>query len=123
MGVGRTDGAVLAEELPDQQEQRWIIKFRRKRDGKHYFYRHDGNLTARMESSMLLDETIAKQLAYAITKQHPDFVATAHKYPKRAGKPSKKSLKNIVTTDMRCVETVVSYQFVQQGSKEHGEEK
>ena len=84
MGVGRTDGAVLTEELPDQQEQRWIIKFRRKRDGKHYFYRHDGNLTARMESAMLLDETIAKQRESAITKQHPDFVATAHKYPKRA---------------------------------------
>ena len=106
-----------------RQEDRWIVKFRRKRDGKHYFYRHDGCLTARMESSMLLDETTAKQLAAAITKQHPDFSATARKYPKKAGKPSKKSLLKAASDVMQGVETTVSYQFINQMEKPNEEEK
>lgn len=95
----------------------WIVKFVRKRDGKHYFYRHDGCLTARMESSMLLDETTAKQLAAAITAQHQDFVATARKYPKKAWKPSKKSLRKAAADVMQGVETTVSYQFINQTEK------
>ena len=105
------------------QEMRWIVRFVRKRDGKRYFYRHDGCLTARMESSMLLDETTAKQLAAAITKLHPDFMATARKYPKKAGKPSIKSLRKAAADVMRGVETTVSYQFINQTEKPNEEGK
>ena len=106
-----------------RQDDRWIVKFVRKRDGKHYFYRHDGCLTARMESSMLLDETTAKQLAAAITRYHQDFVATARKYPKRAGKPSHKGLRKAAEDVMRGVETTVSYHFINQPERHNEAEE
>lgn len=61
-------------------EKTHIVKFIRRRDGKTYYYRHDGNLTARRESSMRLEEPVAKQLALAIRKGHKDFTAVALPY-------------------------------------------
>ena len=58
----------------------WIMRLKRRRDGKKYYYRHDYCTTARKESSLRMDETTAKQLALAITTHHPDFYAWAVPY-------------------------------------------
>lgn len=64
-------------------EKTHIVKFIRRRDGRTYYYRHDGNLTARRESSMRLEESVAKQLALAIRKGHKDFTAVAMPYKRK----------------------------------------
>ena len=61
-------------------EPAWIVRIERRRDGKRYFFRHDGNTTARYESSMQLPKEIALQLAHAIASQHPDFTARACRF-------------------------------------------
>jgi len=58
----------------------WIMRLKRRRDGKKYYYRHDYCTTARKESSLRMDEATAKQLALAITTHHPDFYAWAVPY-------------------------------------------
>lgn len=67
----------------------WIVRLKRRRDGKWYFYRHDGCTTARIESSMLLTKDVAAQLAHAIASQHPDFTARAMRYDSKAHKTIK----------------------------------
>ena len=68
--------------MTDQKsdETDWIVRIERRRDGKHYFFRHDGNTTARYESSMRLPKEIALQLAHAIATQHKDFTARACRF-------------------------------------------
>lgn len=61
-------------------ESDWIVRIERRRDGKRYFFRHDGNTTARYESSMRLPKEIALQLAHAIATQHKDFTARACRF-------------------------------------------
>lgn len=58
----------------------WIMRLKRRRDGRKYYYRHDYCTTARKESSLRMDEATAKQLALAITTHHPDFYAWAVPY-------------------------------------------
>lgn len=58
----------------------WIMRLKRRRDGKKYYYRHDYCTTARKESSLRMNEATAKKLADAITKHHPDFYAWAVPY-------------------------------------------
>lgn len=55
--------------------EQFIIKLTRRIDGRKYYYRHDGNLTARKESSWIMDRDTAVQLASAIRKNHRDFTA------------------------------------------------
>ena len=65
---------------PSKPESDWIVRIERRRDGKRYFFRHDGNTTARYESSMRLPKEIALQLANAIATQHKDFTARACRF-------------------------------------------
>lgn len=104
----------MADNGLEQANTPWIVKFTRRRDGRHYYFRHDCGLTARRESSMLLDEGVAKQLAEAVRQQHPDFTARAMPYPKKARKPCRKSLEKLAedTPVTGWVETVASKEFV-----------
>lgn len=67
----------------------WIVKLTRRRDGKKYYFRHDGCTTARLESSMRLDKEVAMQLAAAIRTQHPVFTARAMRYDSKAHETGK----------------------------------
>ena len=71
------------------QAKEWIVRLQRRRDGKRYFFRHDGCTTARIESSMLMTKDVAAQLAHAIASQHPDFTARAMRYDSKAHKTIK----------------------------------
>ena len=71
------------------QSKDWIVRLQRRRDGKRYFFRHDGCTTARIESSILLTKDVAIQLANAISSQHKDFSARAMRYDSKAHKTIK----------------------------------
>ena len=104
-----------------QDQVLWVVKFTRRRDGRHYYFRHDCALTARRESSMLLDECVARHLAEAIRRQHPDFTARAVPYPKKAGKPCRKSLEHRAAASpppKGWVETTVPYKYVRSANNE-----
>ena len=66
--------------MSSKEDNDWIVRIERRRDGKRYFYRHDGNTTARHESSMRLTKEVAVQLAHANTANHKDFTARACRY-------------------------------------------
>ena len=104
-----------------QDQGLWVVKCTRRRDGKHYYFRHDCARTARRESSMLLDECVARQLAEAIRRQHPDFTARAVPYPKKAGKPCRKSLEHRAATSpvlKGWAEITVPYKYVRSANNE-----
>lgn len=61
----------------------YILKISRRNDGKLYYYRHDGCLTARRISSWRLDKPTAQQLAAAIRKNNNDFTARAVPYVRK----------------------------------------
>lgn len=58
----------------------YIVRLKRRKDGKRYFIRHDGCTTARYESAMKLDYDTARKLAKAIDTQHKSFRAICEKY-------------------------------------------
>ena len=68
---------------PEQPKGDWLIKLSRRKDQRKYYLHERGMTTARVDHLMLLPEADAKQLAYALRTQHPDFTATAMKCPKR----------------------------------------
>ena len=70
----------LMADTQTQPNNDWIVRFERRKDRKKYYFRHDCALTARRESSMRMTEAIAKALAAAVRKNHPDFTARAMKY-------------------------------------------
>jgi len=71
----------------------WIMRLKRRRDGRKYYYRHDYCTTARKESSLQMDEATAKQLALAITTHHPDFYAWAVPYDVKHAKHRSEAVK------------------------------
>lgn len=75
------DTAVQKATVPPNGD--WLIKLSRRKDQRKYYLHENGMTTARVDHLMLLPEEIAKQLAYALKTQHPDFTAKAMKCPKR----------------------------------------
>lgn len=69
----------------------WIVRFSRRKDGRRYYFRYDCSLTSREESAKRMPEEVARGLAAAITRGHPDFTARAMKYrPPKRQKPRAK---------------------------------
>lgn len=66
-----------------RQPEDWYVRLIRKKDQRKYFIHRNGQTTARCDHIMLLPEEVAKQLAAALRKNHPDFTAVAKKCPKR----------------------------------------
>lgn len=87
---------------PEPPKGDWLIKLSRRKDQRKYYLHERGMTTARVDHLMLLPEEVAKQLAYALRTQHPDFTATAMKCPKRflqkpTGKKKKEKPKSVHT--------------------------
>jgi len=99
----------------DRQVGAWVLRLKRRRDGKKYYYRHDCCTTARKESSLRMDEKTAKQLAFAISSQHPDFYAWAVEYDARhAGKKAAAAKAAKLSESLTVEDDAVDYSLVEQ---------
>lgn len=114
------DTASLTSEpkASDPPKGDWIVKLYRRKDQRKYYIHEKGMTTARVDHIMLLPEADAKQLAYALRTQHPDFTARAMKCPKRflhpvQGKPKKPKRKRqpIMTHAMEDLASLLTCPF------------